>query len=407
MFNLADSDTLFTPARSALGNTEIELPLPSTSTPDGVRKVHANPKIRRLRLKRRKKSSSIVLGKTLGATQTDIKDLPTIARCGWTIGSHTDVRVNLTPDGTHASFSGIETCKSVWACPTCAAVIRARRAEEIQDAVAKWQEAGNTIVFVTLTVRHQKTDSLSRGLQALMKGFQLSLNRRAWRTLKVDLGIAGFVRSVEVTYGENGWHPHIHALLFLEGQTSEDQISRISQFYAENWAKIVEKLGGRIPNEVHGYDVQLVDKDGKVLSAYLGKFQDEGKSKTALGAEMARSDIKAGYGSSIVPFELLDDENPYKSQSAMLWQEFVETTKGRRAITWSKGLRDLLRLEEEATDEEIIEQDEAEFSETVFLIPSLHYRIMYRNGLLADVLDLVEAGLIHEAVKLSDGYYLE
>ena len=56
---------------------------------------------------------------------------PRPARCGWRIGEN----VSVHSDGQLAHFSGTERCSSVWACPSCSAVIRAERAREISQAV--------------------------------------------------------------------------------------------------------------------------------------------------------------------------------------------------------------------------------------------------------------------------------
>ena len=128
------------------------------------------------------------------------------------------------------------------------------------------------------------------------------------------------------------------------------------------WARFVEKSTGKVPTRQHGVDVQRVDQDGQVLGKYLAKVQDEGKSKTekwSASAELARADVKRGRGDNFVPFELLDEDHDLPAaQRRRLWAEYYEGTKGRRCITWSRGLKDRFGIGE-ATDEEIIEDTEA------------------------------------------------
>src|SRR5665811_2290520 len=49
-----------------------------------------------------------------------------------------------------ASYSGLQTCGSVWRCPVCAAKIAERRRVEIQAAMAMHQEAGGCVDLLTL-----------------------------------------------------------------------------------------------------------------------------------------------------------------------------------------------------------------------------------------------------------------
>ena len=37
------------------------------------------------------------------------------------------------------------------------------------------------------------------------------------------MGCVGWVRTVEVTHGANGWHVHVHALLIWKNQVDQEQ----------------------------------------------------------------------------------------------------------------------------------------------------------------------------------------
>lgn len=75
-----------------------------------------------------------------------------------------------------------------------------------------------------------------------------------------------------------------------------------------------------------------------------------------MASELVRSDVKTTrIVGNRTPFELLDATD---ETSRALWCEYVEATRGRRAITWSRHLRDKLGMDAERTDEEIIEDTE-------------------------------------------------
>lgn len=93
---------------------------------------------------------------------------------------------------------------------------------------------------------------------------------------------------------------------------------------------------------------------------------------------MARFDAKSGRGESISPFELLDDDSSISpGRRAVLWREYYAATKGRRAITWSRGLKKLYEIGEK-TDEEI--QDEAASTTLVWRTSARVFRAVRREN---------------------------
>ncbi|WP_127363985.1 protein rep [Brevibacterium linens] len=290
---------------------------------------------------------------------------PRPARCGWRIGEN----VSVHSDGQFAHFSGTERCGSIHACPICSAVIRAERAREISQAVEAHQAAGGSILFVTLTIRHDRTDPLKQSMDAVLGSWRKLLQGSAWVGSKSTQGaqdryrVSGYIRSTEVTYGSNGWHPHIHALFFTDDKLSDTEVAAFGDELHTRWARFAHKATGKLPTREHGTDVQRVDEDGQVLGRYLAKLQEaEGKSKTEkwdASAELARADVKRGRGDNFVPFELLDSDHPMPlPQRRRLWVDYYEGTKGRRAITWSRGLKARYEVGEK-TDQEVIEETEA------------------------------------------------
>ena len=250
------------------------------------------------------------------------------------------------------------------------------------------------LAFMTLTLRHKSEDGLAPSIDVLLGAWRAVQSWRAWKRLAARLGYVGAIRSTEVTYGGNGWHPHSHFLVVFERPLSAAELASFEAEVHALWVRAVEKKGGRLPSREHGVKVQAVDGDGAVLADYLSKVQEHaGERRASVGAEIARGDLKRGRGDSLAPFELLDAEGPGTEQARALWVEFVTSTRGRRAFSWTKGLRDwLLPGEEEKTDDELIE--EAEAFEPVAVIEGRTYDRAFRNNAdrLAEALEIAESG---------------
>lgn len=328
---------------------------------------------------------------------------PRVARCRWRLGELVGVHHG---DKT-AHWSGVERCASIWGCPVCAAVIRAERAAEIQQAVETHQAAGGSLVFVTLTLRHTAADPLDVTLNAAIKSWQDMLRGKGWYTFRDRYGINGYVRAVEVTHGlANGWHPHVHALFFIDRALTEDQVKEWQSTMSGRWSGFVVKHGGGEPSELRGVDVRPADQDGTVVAQYLSKIQEAPAEpkRQAIGNELARGDMKTGRGRhGRMPFELLDSSS---KRDAALWVEYINATRGRRAITWSTGLRVRLGLGEDRSDEQIIEESEQDTLRV--LIPADAYdRAKNRPAVLAHWLDLAESKSYIELAKITDGQLIK
>lgn len=302
-------------------------------------------------------------------------------------------------DGS-AHFSGTERCGSIWACPVCSAVIRAERAGDIAEAVRRHEEAGGRVLLLTLTVRHRAEDALATSLDAVLSGWREVVTGAPWKRWADRLGLVGYVRAVEITHGEAGWHPHAHVLLFTEQQVMPADMVRFRRWVYERWADRVEARTGRVPDFAHGVDLKTAG--GTEVGQYLAKVQDTGL-KT--GMELARSDLKGGHQGNRMPFELLDAPNG-DVVARDLWLEYVRHTKGRRAITWSRHLRDRLGMTAERTDDEIVEDTEA--AERLAEIEGTSWdRLRDDPDRLASILEAAEQGDVVGILALARAVLIE
>ena len=323
------------------------------------------------------------------------------ARCRWR--ASLSVGVHCDHEAAYAHYSGLERCASIWSCPVCSAIIRAGRSVDIKAAAESANEKGLSVVFATMTQRHQMGDALAFTLDVMLTGFRKLQASRAYKKLAERYSLVGMIRATEITYGKNGWHPHNHLLYFFESKMNAHDVARFEHEFGALWISKCAALGAGVPTQEHGVDCKLVEKGGTVLAEYITKFQEPGEyreRKTSIGLEIARGDLKTGKLDSLVPFQLLDAAGHGSETARTLWLEYVHATRGRRAFSWSKGLRELLLPDtEEMTDEEIIE--DAERAELVLVLESDFYdRVLKENpSNLAGALELAELGLAAHIVE--------
>jgi hypothetical protein len=307
------------------------------------------------------------------------------------------VRVVQGPHG--AGYQGVSYCGSVWSCPVCSAVIRTKRAQELELACRRHFAGGGAMLFVTFKVPHNRRDSLLDSLTRLREGFHAVKRNRAGKTLLAGVESIGSVSALEVTHGRNGWHPHLHVLFFLAGPITSDRLEDFEGKIRAEWLAIAKARKWRkLPSYEQGVDVQLVRYE-KQAARYVAKVQGEDIRDHSVSLELTRGDMKQGRRcEQLTPFEILDgyaDAVNKKGKRAgrrwvAMWREYETTMKGRRAIVWSRGLRELLGMTSELSDEELAEEVLHEGAEPIAVIDYETWRIVVCLRQRAQVLDAAE-----------------
>lgn len=258
-----------------------------------------------------------------------------------------------------ASYTGLQTCGSVWACPVCAAKIAERRRVEIIVAMTTHKATGGTVNLLTLTTPHKRADNLSLLLQQQALALKFFKTDCTVRGIFKEMEVIGQIRALEVTHGRkskinNGWHPHYHFLLF--GGSAGDLIGFEDRLYVR-WAACCVRAGLGEPSRRYGIKLD----DGSKAAQYVSKWglEDEmtkGHTKKALHGETPFDFLRA---------YLADSKD---KQAGALFKEFAETFKGKRQLHWSAGLKKRFGIGE-TTDEELLEEheDDAAFLGTISL----------------------------------------
>ena len=240
--------------------------------------------------------------------------------------------------------------------------------------------------MVTFTIRHSRVDGLRDSMRVLADAYSDMSRSRAFRDWKAERGMVGYIVATEVTFGQNGWHPHRHVLMLFDRPVSHEQERALQGELFAMWSHAVERSGGETVSR-EAFDVRAVTSGEEQVAAYVTKTV---KGVEGIGKEVSLADVKAGRASgSINPFQLLDVETP---EAETLWNEYAEATKGRSAIRWSRGLRDALGMGREKTDQEIVDELEQMGEVRLLIAPSLFNRSVrsYRSACL--ILEAAERG---------------
>lgn len=279
-----------------------------------------------------------------------------VVRCGRSVLRQDDgVNVLRAVAAQRAHFGNVLQCGSVWHCPVCSGKIAARRSAEMHLASSRCVEQGGAVGLVTLTVKHSSSDSCGQTLERLQRLTDLVNSGRRAKAWRERFAVLGQVRALEFTIGGNGWHPHIHALLFLERESDWSAVgASLRARYVD--AALIE-FGWSLP------DISVDVRGGDAAASYVSGW--------GVQNEVAGGAWKRGKGDSYAPFDLLlqvsnpDASREGRRDAALKFIDFATTVSrvngarvtSVRQLVWSRGLKDRFLIQE-LSDEEIAEREE-------------------------------------------------
>lgn len=312
-------------------------------------------------------------------------------------GGLQDITLSKNPKLNKAFYQGLFACGKVWLCPICSAKISEKRKLELKDALTAAKNKNLGIHFVTLTFPHGAGDDLSVITNKLTKSYSKLSNgkysvKNQLKKLVPDASIYGFIRALEVTHGKNGFHPHVHMLVFTDIETGSSLLEKV---YSDAWKRACRLSGLPIPSDEHGCTVQ----DGSYASDYVGKFgsdKTDSKQNWGLEDEMTKANTKQNKQKGLTPWGLLrcaldgDDQDYPPKRSISLFAIYAKAFKNKRQLYWSNGLRRLLVLDDSLSDEDLVDKpDEVEAVKLADITPE-QWKLIRKKKLESYLLDLAE-----------------
>lgn len=288
------------------------------------------------------------------------------------------------PEKQSGHWHNLATCGSVWFCPVCAAKITEARRVEVQTAVDCARAKGWTVALLTYTLQHDRDDKLDSLLADLLESIRRVQMGAGWQGIRQQYGIVGSISALEITWGRAaGWHPHKHVLLFLKG---DQDLETLRTVISARYRAILDRAGRWASAEI-GVDLRAGDE---AVGDYLSKW--------GVAAELAKSPVKKGKAGGLSPFQLLAMAADGDKSAGRRFVEYAGVMKGRKQLFWSKGLRAVLGLGDDAEDQELSGDDLAGGQQELFAvltrqqITQLNQIEQSRKGIKGELKSLAGAG---------------
>jgi hypothetical protein len=247
-----------------------------------------------------------------------------------------------------AKFHNLVRCDSN-SCPHCSAARSEQDRHELSLALAQAIDHNIFPMLLTFTLSHHAGDSLKSLERGLRTAFDKTFSGRWFQDFKKEWRVVGKITASETTHGKNGWHPHLHVLLFTELEYAGKWPEAMENQISERWIDKLKTLGFSA-NLAHGVDVRTAQSD---IADYVAKWGRE-PMEAGWGAdtELAKANVKRATSGGLTPFQLLGaaagvqtdldaacillgaDREIVKKRCSGLYIEFFMAMKGRARLHW-------------------------------------------------------------------------
>ena len=310
------------------------------------------------------------------------------------------IKLSVDPEHSHASLAGVAMCSCLWGCPVCGTRIAVQRGKEIRAALRWADENGLQPIMLTFTASHHENMTLEGFKSQFKAAYRALTQSRAWQQVKKKLQIQHGIKAVEPTLGNHGWHYHYHVLMFIK----IDVLKSLSDHELSSWRKDARASWlhelGRVGLSGIGKFALDFSFHGGVGEKYLSKLGISLDDVTDAGHELSGNANKHGKGASIWTILRRSQSGGNDAQKwSERYIEYVIAMQGEKWITWSRGLKALIGLND-VSDNEVSDTDDDQQPELVdwLAITDEQYRSVRKLRAYADLLELAAATRSKSAV---------
>ena len=167
---------------------------------------------------------------------------------------------------------------------------------------------------------------------------------------------------------------------------SKNQLADIQRELSIKWRSTLKKLG-----RFAGKDIGVVVTDSnREKAAYIAKFGREPENAWDAARELTKGQSKKGREKGLTMWQVLalagDQSLPAKTRAkyAHIFREYAKEFKGKHQLGWSKGLKDILGIED-IKDDQIVKRAESDPISSLFVELSFkQWSVVLKNDVRAE-----------------------
>lgn len=245
--------------------------------------------------------------------------------------------VQVISNGKSTRILGVRPCKHSWACPECTAREMSTYSKKIAAGIDALYKQDLVPFMMTLTVFHTIQQDCEITYNILRKAWEIMDKQKTWRRKKKDgtyyvnagawskfyneFNCKHTVKTLEITYGQHGWHPHIHMLIWVPKSKLQD-VAKHEENLQKLWEQCEDKAAKiAYQNHPEQYEIRkfLISKPTRNDYSHQGLYiskNDDGKIKAWSSGfylcgwggnnELTGLNMKEAHGKNMTPFQMLE-----------------------------------------------------------------------------------------------------
>lgn len=262
------------------------------------------------------------------------------------------IQAFVTPDGKGIRLSGLCSCNNVWGCPVCSLAIQIRRGGEIEHALDQWigdspnrvGPDGARAYMFTGTLRHNLSHRLEKTSAVIADAWGWFFAGAQGQRLREQLGVRHIIRALESTYGDAGWHPHLHCIVFADRDWTFGELKAIVKRW--RWAL----------KQTDAYKDDMRPNLRRAVKVTDLRKGSDGRYLQKMFFELTSTATKeAGHG-NMSYWQVAEKAATGEQRYVRIWQEAQDALFGRKQLTWSHGAKKAFGIPD-LTDETIADED--------------------------------------------------
>lgn len=286
--------------------------------------------------------------------------------------------VHVLRNNKYSTIANVLRCHNTWGCPACTAHMMAKKGAEIACAIDGLAKNYNQLaVMITFTLPHTSSMTAEQSFGILQKAwrrFVRSANHRGhmvydrkiegqvrgqdiYGKFREELGIRWVVRVYEFTWGENGWHPHIHALFWIP-RKNFNRVLEYEKRLSDRWYQVGKAVATQIIGESSFVDTLYADWKrkhhlGVTISREGNKPRIQESSYYISGwsanRELTETHNKTPREGHYSPRQILQLAFKYRHNEekrdfwAKLYTEYMLAVRGKRRVQFTPGMQTIIK----------------------------------------------------------------
>lgn len=262
--------------------------------------------------------------------------------------------VQIISNGTSTRILGVRPCNNSWACPECSAKQMSRYSKRIAAGIDALYKQNLVPFMMTLTIFHSVLQGCETTYNILRKAWELFDKSKTWKRKKKnsntyytssgawsqfyqEFHCNHTVKTLEITYGEHGWHPHIHMLIWVH-KSKLQEVAKWEEKLQAHWENCEQKAAIQFmtpkQNQIRKFLISKTDRaDYNHNGLYISKT-DDGKIKAWSSAfylcgwggnnELTGLHVKQAKGNNMTPLQILEKSYDLRYKDPIQSQRLAE-----------------------------------------------------------------------------------